>query len=58
MVANSLYSLLWDIEFDWGMPWLLQPGENNKAYHTLQIVTYPSFWQPCHLECTSSQLGG
>jgi hypothetical protein len=26
MLANSLYSAFWDVEMDWGMPWLLQPG--------------------------------
>lgn len=26
MFVNSLYSFYWDIEMDWDMPWLMQPG--------------------------------
>lgn len=25
MVLNSAYSLYWDVEWDWDMPWLAQP---------------------------------
>jgi len=27
MVVNSCYSTYWDVEQDWGMPWLVSPGE-------------------------------
>eukprot|EP00879_Flechtneria_rotunda_P030382 GHRR01033008.1.p1 GENE.GHRR01033008.1~~GHRR01033008.1.p1 ORF type:complete len:131 (+),score=29.64 GHRR01033008.1:138-530(+) len=29
MVANSLYSFYWDVEYDWGMPWITQPGASK-----------------------------
>ncbi|GIL87417.1 hypothetical protein Vretifemale_15533 [Volvox reticuliferus] len=29
MLLNSLYSFYWDIEMDWDMPWLVQPGCTN-----------------------------
>lgn len=27
MLVNSLYSYYWDVEQDWDMPWIMQPGE-------------------------------
>jgi hypothetical protein len=27
MALNSAYSYYWDLEMDWDMPWLVQPGK-------------------------------
>ncbi len=31
MFLNSLYSYYWDLEMDWDMPWLAQPGEPSGS---------------------------
>jgi hypothetical protein len=31
MAVNSLYCAFWDVEMDWGMPWLLQSGQGPGA---------------------------
>ncbi|PNH10464.1 SPX and EXS domain-containing protein 1 [Tetrabaena socialis] len=37
VLANSLYSYYWDLEMDWDMPWLVQPG----AISVLRLVRLP-----------------
>jgi len=27
MIVNSTYSFYWDVEQDWDMPWIMQPGK-------------------------------
>ena len=31
MAVNTAYSCYWDIEMDWDMPWLLQPGAERRG---------------------------
>ncbi|KXZ45333.1 hypothetical protein GPECTOR_56g430 [Gonium pectorale] len=38
LALNSLYSFYWDLEMDWDMPWLVQPG----ARHFLRVVRLPA----------------
>lgn len=29
-LVNTLYSFYWDVEMDWDMPWLAQPGAQGR----------------------------
>ncbi|GLC58347.1 hypothetical protein PLESTB_001349000 [Pleodorina starrii] len=37
LLVNSIYSFYWDLEMDWDMPWLVQPG----GTHVLRVLRLP-----------------